>query len=296
MDKSFEVPSVASEGSLSHYLREIKKFPMLERDEEYTLARRWIEHQDKKAAHELVTSHLRLVAKIAGGYRGYGLPMGEMIAEGNIGLMHAVKRFAPEKGFRLSTYAVWWIRATIQEYILKSWSLVKVSSSSSQKRLFFSLKRLKREIKAADEGDLTPAEAKKIAKNMGIREEEVLGMNRRLLQPDVSLNVPIKSHGEDGTEEWQDWLVDERENQETKLLHEDEHQKRYALLTRALEGLTPRESEVLKCRRLKDPPETLEILSKKLGVSRERVRQIEVGAFHKLQLAMKNDSIFEGLA
>jgi RNA polymerase sigma-32 factor len=275
---------VVSEGGLARYLAEIRKFPLLDPQEEYMLAKRWREHQDTNAAHKLVTSHLRLVAKIAMGYRGYGLPINEVIAEGNIGLMQAVKRFEPERGFRLATYAMWWIRASIQEYILRSWSLVKMGTTAAQKKLFFNLRRVKGQIEALDEGDLRPDQVKTIADRLGVPEEEVISMNRRLAAPDSSLNAPL---GGETETEWQDWLADDTLDQETQLAESEELEERRTLLSTALEELAPRERDILQARRLRDDPVTLEELSVKYDISRERVRQIEVRAFEKLQEKMK---------
>jgi len=279
------LPSIASEGNLARYLQEIRKFPMLQPEEEYMLAKRWREHGDPDAAHRLVTSHLRLVAKIAMGYRGYGLPLSELISEGNVGMMQAVKRFDPERGFRLATYAMWWIRAAIQEYILHSWSLVKMGTTAAQKKLFFNLRKLKGQMQAIEEGDLSPEQVKKIATRLGVPEEEVVNMNRRLAAPDSSLNAPVKAEGD---MEWQDWLVDESPNQEAKLGESQEMGQRKQMLAGALKQLTDRERHIIVERRLIDEPKTLEDLSSKYGISRERVRQIEVRAFDKLQKAMKN--------
>ena len=279
-----KVPVLAPEGNLSGYLQEIRKFPMLEQDQEYMLAKSWRERGDTEAAHKLVTSHLRLVAKIAMGYRGYGLPLSELISEGNVGMMQAVKRFDPERGFRLATYAMWWIRASIQEYILHSWSLVKMGTTASQKKLFFNLRKLKGQIKALEEGDLHPENVSKIAETLGVPEQDVVSMNRRLAAPDHSLNAPLRI---DGDGEWQDWLVDEGENQETLLAESEELGKRRALLKAAMENLNDRERHILQERRLKDQPTTLEDLSQEYGISRERVRQIEVRAFEKVQKAVK---------
>ncbi len=287
------VPVLASEGNLSSYLQEIRKFPMLEQDEEYMLAKAWRERGDSEAAHKLVTSHLRLVAKIAMGYRGYGLPLSELISEGNVGMMQAVKRFDPERGFRLATYAMWWIRASIQEYILHSWSLVKMGTTASQKKLFFNLRKLKGQLKAMEEGDLHPENVSKIAETLGVPEQDVVSMNRRLSAPDHSLNAPLRI---DGDGEWQDWLVDETEDQETQLAESEELGKRRALLQAAMENLNERERHILEERRLKDQPTTLEDLSQEYGISRERVRQIEVRAFEKLQKAIRNAAIEERLA
>ena len=275
---------IVSEGGLARYLAEIRKFPLLDPQEEYMLAKRWREHQDTEAAHQLVTSHLRLVAKIAMGYRGYGLPINEVIAEGNIGLMQAVKRFEPERGFRLATYAMWWIRASIQEYILRSWSLVKMGTTAAQKKLFFNLRRVKGQIEALEEGDLKPDQVKTIATRLGVPEDEVVNMNRRLASPDSSLNAPV---GGEADSEWQDWLADDALDQETRLAESDELEERRTLLSTALDELTPRERDILEARRLRDEPVTLEDLSVKYDISRERVRQIEVRAFEKLQEKMK---------
>ncbi len=278
------LPSISSEGNLSRYLQEIRKFPMLQPEEEYMLAKRWREHSDPDAAQRLVTSHLRLVAKIAMGYRGYGLPLSELISEGNVGMMQAVKRFDPDRGFRLATYAMWWIRASIQEYILHSWSLVKMGTTAAQKKLFFNLRKLKGQLQAIDEGDLSPENVRKIATELGVPEADVVSMNRRLAAPDHSLNAPLRNDGEG---EWQDWLVDEVENQETSLSEREELSLRRDLLRGAMAHLTPRERDILVARRLRDVPTTLEDLSQKYGISRERVRQIEVRAFEKLQKAIK---------
>ncbi|MCA3733871.1 MAG: RNA polymerase sigma factor RpoH [Phenylobacterium sp.] len=272
------------EGGLSRYLTEIRKFPMLTKDEEFMLAKRWREHEDPKAAHRLVTSHLRLVAKIAMGYRGYGLPIGEVISEGNVGLMQAVKKFEPDKGLRLATYAMWWIRASIQEYILRSWSLVKMGTTASQKKLFFNLRKAKSAISAFQEGDLHPDQVELIATKLGVEESEVVSMNRRLSGPDASLNAPMRV---DGESEWQDWLEDTGAvSQETQVAEDQEHTQRMSLLEAAMTELTDRERHILTERRLKDDPTTLEDLASQYGVSRERVRQIEVRAFEKLQKAM----------
>jgi RNA polymerase sigma-32 factor len=273
------------EGGLSRYLTEIRKFPMLRKDEEFMLAKAWKEHEDSEAAHRLVTSHLRLVAKIAMGYRGYGLPIGEVISEGNVGLMQAVKKFDPDRGFRLATYAMWWIRASIQEYILRSWSLVKMGTTAAQKKLFFNLRKAKSEISAIEEGDLRPEQVSYIATKLGVLNEEVISMNRRLSGPDASLNAPLRS---DGETEWQDWLADETQvSQETTLAESEESSIRMGLLQEAMTELTDRERHILTERRLKDEPTTLEELAGQYGVSRERVRQIEVRAFEKLQKAMR---------
>ncbi|HQT85584.1 MAG: RNA polymerase factor sigma-32 [Acidiphilium sp. 37-64-53] len=273
-----------SEGNLSRYLQEIRKYPMLAPEEEDRLARAWRDNEDHKAAHKLVTSHLRLVAKIAMGYRGYGLPLGELISEGNVGMMQAVKRFDPERGFRLATYAMWWIRAAIQEYILHSWSLVKMGTTASQKKLFFNLRRLKGQMQAIEDGDMQPEQVAKVARVLGVPEQDVVSMNRRLAAPDHSLNAPIRMDGEG---EWQDWLVDDQESQEESIGDREEMTGRRALLTTALKTLNDRERHILIQRRLKDEPTTLEDLSQQYNISRERVRQIEVRAFEKLQKSMK---------
>jgi len=278
------VPALQGEGGLSRYLSEIRKFPLLEPQEEYMFAKRWREHEDPEAARRLVTSHLRLVAKIAMGYRGYGLPLSEVVAEGNVGLMQAVKRFEPERGFRLATYAMWWIRAAIQEYILRSWSQVKMGTTAAQKKLFFNLRKAKSRIGALDEGDMRPEQVREIADKLAVPEIEVINMNRRLAAPDSSLNAPLRS---DSESEWQDWLVDDTLDQETRLADSEELGERHDLLTAALGELTDRERDIIENRRLKDEPATLEELSQKYGVSRERVRQIEVRAFEKLQHQMK---------
>jgi RNA polymerase sigma-32 factor len=274
----------AGEGGLSRYLDEIRRFPMLEPQEEYMLAKRYLDYDDREAAHKLVTSHLRLVAKIAMGYRGYGLPIGEVISEGNVGLMQAVKRFEPEKGFRLATYAMWWIKAAIQEYILRSWSLVKMGTTANQKRLFFNLRKVKSQIQALDEGDLKPDQVSAIATRLGVTEDDVVSMNRRL-SGDTSLNAPIRADSESG--EWQDWLVDDREDQETALAESEELEQRRLLLRKAMDVLNERERRIFEARRLADDPMTLEDLSTEFGVSRERVRQIEVRAFEKVQQAVQ---------
>jgi RNA polymerase sigma-32 factor len=282
---SASLPVLATEGGLSRYLDEIRKFPMLHPDEEYMLAKRWREHGDRNAAHKLVTSHLRLVAKIAMGYRGYGLPISEVVSEGNVGLMQAVKRFEPEKGFRLATYAMWWIKAAIQEYILRSWSLVKMGTTANQKKLFFNLRKAKGRISALEEGDLRPDQVKQIATRLGVTEQDVIDMNRRL-GGDASLNAPLREEGEG---EWQDWLVDDSSNQESILAEEEEGQNRLAALRDALSVLNARERRIFEARRLADDPITLEDLSTEFGVSRERVRQIEVRAFEKIQAAVKKN-------
>ena len=278
------LPIIPTEGTgLARYLDEIRRFPMLEQGEEYMLAKRWREHDDSQAAHRLVTSHLRLVAKIAMGYRGYGLPMNEIISEGNVGLMQAVKRFDPDRGFRLATYAMWWIRAAIQEYILHSWSLVKLGTTAAQKKLFFNLRRLKSQMQAIEEGDLSPEAVKKIATTLEVTEQDVIDMNRRLEGPDHSLNALLRAEGDT---EWQDWLVDDSASQEAVLVEEDELVHRRELLGEAMHVLNEREKHILTERRLKEEPTTLEDLSVQYGISRERVRQIEVRAFEKLQKAM----------
>ncbi|MDA7948722.1 MAG: RNA polymerase sigma factor RpoH [Hyphomicrobiaceae bacterium] len=281
------LPTVSGQGGLSRYLDEIRKFPMLEPDQEYMLAKSWREHDDRDAAHQLVTSHLRLVARIAMGYRGYGLPIGEVISEGNVGLMQAVKRFDPDKGFRLATYAMWWIRAAIQEYILRSWSLVKMGTTASQKKLFFNLRKIKGQLKAFDDGDLHPDHVKKISTRLGVPEEDVVSMNRRL-SGDSSLNAPVRTDSESG--EWQDWLVDDTEDQETALGKSQELDRRRELLKEAMKGLNEREKRIFLARRLSEDPVTLEDLSGEFGVSRERIRQIEVRAFEKVQKAVQKAS------
>jgi RNA polymerase sigma-32 factor len=278
------LPSVSAQGGLTRYLEEIRQFPMLEPQEEYMLAKSWREHGDRDAAHRLVTSHLRLVARIAMGYRGYGLPVGEVISEGNVGLMQAVKRFDPDKGFRLATYAMWWIRAAIQEYILRSWSLVKMGTTAAQKKLFFNLRKIKGQLKALEEGDLRPDQVKQIATRLGVTEEDVVSMNRRLAG-DSSLNAPVRNDAESG--EWQDWLVDETMDQETALAESEERDQRRGMLNDALKGLNERERRVFEARRLADEPLTLEELSAEFGVSRERIRQIEVRAFEMVQKAVQ---------
>ena len=277
--------SLSPEQGLNRYLQEVRKYPMLEKDEEFMLAKRWVEHQDSAAAEKMVTSHLRLVAKIAMGYRGYGLPIGEVISEGNVGLMQAVKKFDPDKGFRLSTYAMWWIRAAIQEYVLRSWSLVKMGTTAAQKKLFFNLRRLKGEMKAIEEGDLTPEHVAKIATKLNVKESEVTSMNRRMSGGgDASLNVTIG--GDDGSAQWQDWLQDDSESQETVYANSEEHDARMDLLQDAMADLNERERDIIAKRRLSDSPMTLEDLAKIYKVSRERIRQIEGRAFEKLQAAM----------
>jgi len=283
---SVSLPAIAAgEAGLSRYLTEIRKFPMLAPDEEYMLAKRYKEHDDRQAAHKLVTSHLRLVAKIAMGYRGYGLPIGEVISEGNVGLMQAVKRFEPEKGFRLATYAMWWIKAAIQEYILRSWSLVKMGTTANQKRLFFNLRKVKGQIQALEDGDLRPDQVQQIATKLGVTEEDVISMNRRL-GGDTSLNAPLRADAESGGE-WQDWLVDESPDQEERMAENEELDNRRQLLKDAMGSLNDREKRIFEARRLTDDPVTLEELSSEFGVSRERVRQIEVRAFEKVQKAVK---------
>ena len=275
----------SAEGGLNRYLAEIRRFPMLEPQEEYMLAKRWREHEDPDAAHRLVTSHLRLVAKIAMGYRGYGLPISEVISEGNVGLMQAVKRFEPDKGFRLATYAMWWIKASIQEYILRSWSLVKMGTTANQKRLFFNLRRMKGKIQAIEDGDLRPDQVKEIATKLKVSEDEVVSMNRRL-SGDASLNAPIKA-GEGESGQWQDWLVDDHDSQEQTLIEQDELDTRRAMLARAMGVLNERERRIFEARRLAEDPVTLEELSSEFDISRERVRQIEVRAFEKVQEAVQ---------
>jgi RNA polymerase sigma-32 factor len=279
------LPAPSPEQGLSRYLQEIRKFPMLEPEQEYMLAKRWVDHQDSGAAHQLVTSHLRLAAKIAMGYRGYGLPQAEVISEANVGLMQAVKRFEPEKGFRLATYAMWWIRASIQEYILRTWSLVKLGTTSAQKKLFFNLRKAKARIGALEEGDLRPENVARIAHDLGVTQDEVVSMNRRLSGGDASLNAQVGSDG-DTTTQWQDWLEDEDADQATAYAEQDELGARRELLARAMEDLTERERDILIQRRLQDDPVTLEDLSARYDVSRERIRQIEVRAFEKLQKRM----------
>jgi RNA polymerase sigma-32 factor len=285
MAQAASLPIITAESGLARYLDEIRRFPMLEPQEEFILAKRWREHGDRVAAHKLVTSHLRLVAKIAMGYRGYGLPIAEVISEGNVGLMQAVKRFEPEKGFRLATYAMWWIKAAIQEYILRSWSLVKMGTTANQKKLFFNLRKAKSRISALDEGDMRPDQVKLIARRLGVTEQDVIDMNRRL-SGDASLNAPIREDGDSG--EWQDWLMDDRDSQEATLVASEELDNRRAALSDALEVLNDRERRIFEARRLADEPVTLEDLAVEFGVSRERVRQIEVRAFEKVQKAVKN--------
>ena len=286
--------NLTPDGNLSRYLEEIKRFPMLSAEEEYTLAKDWQDNENLDAAHQLVTSHLRLVAKIAMGYRGYGLPMGDLIAEGNLGMMRAVKRFEPEKGFRLSTYAMWWIKASIQEYILRSWSLVKIGTTAAQKKLFFNLRRIKGEIKAYEDGDLHPDQVKQIADQLDVSEKEVVQMNRRMAGGDHSLNARIGG-GEEDTTEWQDWLVDDSEDQETSFAEAEEYNNRRQLLVEAMQDLNERELAIIQARRLADTPTTLEELSRHYGVSRERIRQIETRAFEKLQMGMKERAVARNL-
>ncbi|TRW14555.1 RNA polymerase sigma factor RpoH [Glacieibacterium frigidum] len=283
--KITSIPALGGEAGLNRYLSEIRKFPLLAPEEEYMLAKRWEEHQDPEAAARMVTSHLRLVAKIAMGYRGYGLPVAELISEGNIGLMQGVKKFDAERGFRLATYAMWWIRASIQEYILRSWSLVKIGTTAAQKKLFFNLRRLKGKIDAMEDGDMKPADVEKIATTLGVTNEEVISMNRRMaMGGDTSLNAPLREEGEG---EWQDWLTDEGPLQDAMVADEQERTQRHEMLLDAMEGLNDREKHILTQRRLVDEPETLEELSQQYGISRERVRQIEVRAFEKLQKGIR---------
>jgi RNA polymerase sigma-32 factor len=278
------LPILSTEGGLSRYLQEIRKFPMLEPDEEFMLAKRYKEHGDPGAAQRLITSHLRLVAKIAMGYRGYGLPISEVISEGNVGLMHAVKRFEPDKGFRLATYAMWWIRAAIQEYVLRSWSLVKIGTTAAQKRLFFNLRKVKGQIAALDDGNLHPDQIKQIATTLSVTEADVVSMNQRLTG-DASLNAPMRA--DEGTSEWQDWLIDDTPDQETVLGDSEEYNERMGLLTNAMDVLNERERAIFQARRLQENPSTLEQLAQQYDVSRERIRQIEVRAFEKVQDAVK---------
>ena len=287
MAKTTSLPAIASgEAGLQRYLQDIRQFPMLQPEEEFMLGKRWKEHGDAKAAQKLITSHLRLVAKIAMGYRGYGLPIGEVISEGNVGLMQAVKKFEPDKGFRLATYAMWWIKASIQEFVLRSWSLVKMGTTANQKKLFFNLRKVKSQIEALEEGDLRPDQVKLIATKLGVTEADVISMNRRL-GGDTSLNAHLR---DDSDGEWQDWLVDESDNQEEVLAQSEESSMRHGLLKDAMGKLTDRERRVFEARRLQDDPSTLEDLSQEFGVSRERIRQIEVRAFDKVQKAVKNAS------
>ncbi len=288
------LPVLSGEGNLAFYLREIRRFPVLDPNEEFMLAKAWREHGDLEAAHKLVTSHLRLVAKIAMGYRGYGLPLSELISEGNVGMMQAVKRFDPDRGFRLATYAMWWIRAAIQEYILRSWSLVKIGTTAAQKKLFFNLRRLKNDMHAIDQGDLSPEQVTQIAKQLDVPEFEVVDMNRRLSGGDQSLNAPVSRDGE-GEGEWQDWLTDDQETHEHVMSVEQERDHRQRLLAKAMSHLNPRERDIIVARRLSDPAVTLDDLSQKFGISRERVRQVEVRAFEKLQENIKKAAMDEGL-
>jgi RNA polymerase sigma-32 factor len=293
-DKTTLMPAATPEGSLNRYLQEIRKFPVLEPKDEYSLASDYAENGNVKSAHKLVTSHLRLVAKIAMGYRGYGLPIGEVISEGNVGLMQAVRKFDPERGFRLSTYAMWWIRASIQEYILRSWSLVKIGTTSAQKKLFFNLRRLKSEMRAIDDGQLKPDQVETIANKLNINEDEVRSMEGRMAGGDQSLNALVRSDGEDSAE-WQDWLVDETMDQESDLIKDNEHDVRHKILASAMETLNDREQRILTARRLQDKPLTLEQLSAEFDISRERVRQIEQRAFDKLRAAMHAVAQQEGI-
>lgn len=287
------VPALTGEASLGHYLQQIRRFPLLSAEEEYMLAKRWAEHEDPQAAHRLVTSHLRLVAKIAMGYRGYGLPLSELISEGNIGLMQGVKKFDPDKGFRLATYAMWWIKASIQEFILRSWSLVKIGTTAAQKKLFFNLRRMKGKLQAIEDGDMNPDDVKTIATKLHVTEDEVISMNRRMARGgDTSLNVPMREEGEG---EWQDWLVDDTPAQDIQVADKEEAEIRHALLLQAMENLNERERHILTERRLKDEPATLEDLSKDYGISRERVRQIEVRAFEKVQKAIQKIAVDNNL-
>ena len=286
MTKNALIPALTPDDNLSKYLARIRSFPILEKDEEYMLAKAWSEREDVEAAHQLVTSHLRLVAKIAMGYRGYGLPLSDLISEGNIGMMHAVKKFDPERGFRLATYAMWWIKASIQEYILRSWSLVKIGTTAAQKKLFFNLRRLKGKINAIDGGDLRPDQVTHIAETLDVDESEVISMNQRMSGGDKSLNTPMASDI-DGGGEWQDWIEDNRENQEVAFAEREEFEAQYSVMRDAIEGLNPREQRIIQARRLTEPPLTLEDLSEEFEVSRERIRQIEVRAFEKLAEAVK---------
>ena len=281
------LPAISPDGNLSRYLEQIRSFPMLEPKEEYMLAKAWKERGDVDAAHRLVTSHLRLVAKIAMGYRGYGLPVADLISEGNLGMMHAVKKFEPEKGFRLATYAMWWIKAAIQEYILRSWSLVKIGTTAGQKKLFFNLRRIKGQIQAIDDGDLKPEQVTEIATRLDVTEAEVMSMNQRMAGNDRSLNVPLSRDGEGGGE-WQDWLQDDSPDQEATFADHEEYDARKNLMLDAMQGLNPREQRILAARRLSEPPLTLEDLATEFNISRERIRQIEVRAFEKLQKAVRD--------
>jgi RNA polymerase sigma-32 factor len=282
-------PAISPDGNLSRYLDQIRAFPMLEPNEEYMLAKAWKEKGDVAAAHQLVTSHLRLVAKIAMGYRGYGLPVADLISEGNLGMMHAVKKFEPEKGFRLATYAMWWIKAAIQEYILRSWSLVKIGTTAGQKKLFFNLRRIKGQIQAIDDGDLKPEQVTQIATQLNVTEDEVMSMNQRMAGNDRSLNVPLSRDGEGGGE-WQDWLQDDSPDQEATFADHEEYDARKNLMLDAMQGLNPREQRILAARRLSEPPLTLEDLATEFNISRERIRQIEVRAFEKLQKAVRDEA------
>jgi len=283
MTKKNNFPALSSEGSLSHYLQQIKKFPMLSEKQEFNLAKKWRDDGDTDAAHTLVTSHLRLVAKIAMGYRGYGLPVTELISEGNIGLMQAVKKYDPDKGFRLATYAMWWIRAAIQEYVLKSWSLVKIGTTAAQKKLFFNLKKLRNRLSDYSEGSLKPHQVKEIADQLNVSEKEVTDMEGRISGNDYSLNAVVSAEGD---EEWQEWLVDEDADHEVKIAEQEEVRKRKELLSKAISVLNDREKDIIHFRKLSETPKTLEELSKEYNISRERIRQIEERAFQKLQLEM----------
>lgn len=288
------LPVPSPENGLSRYMQEIRKFPMLEPDEEFMLAKAWVDHQDTDSAHKMVTSHLRLAAKIAMGYRGYGLPTSEVVSEANVGLMQAVKRFDPDKGFRLATYAMWWIRASIQEYILRSWSLVKMGTTSAQKKLFFNLRKIKNKIGAIEEGELRPENVTKIATDLNVSEKDVISMNRRMAGGDASLNAPLSAEGE-GAAEWQDWLEDEDADQAAEYAEKNELETRREMLLDAMEGLNDRERHILTERRLSDDPKTLEDLSSVYNVSRERIRQIEVRAFEKIQKAMREAAASRGM-
>ena len=284
---------ISPDQNLYRYLQRIRQYPMLEVEEERQLARRWLEHEDPEAACQLVNSHLRLVAKIAKGFLGYGLPLSELISEGNVGMMQAIRRFDPERGFRFSTYAMWWIRASIQEYVLHSWSLVKMGTTAAQKKLFFNLRKLKNKLSAIEEGDLTPEHVSAISEHLNVSEAEVVSMNRRIAGPDNSLNAPLR---EEGDGEWQDWLVDDTTDQEQRLAENQELTNRRHLLGSALDGLKEREREIFFERRLKDDPSTLDLLSRRYGISRERVRQIEVRAFEKVQKAVRNAALDQAIA
>ena len=287
MSKNAVIPALTPDGNLSRYLDQIRQFPMLKPDEEYMLAKNWAERGDVDAAHQLVTSHLRLVAKIAMGYRGYGLPLADLISDGKVGRMHAVKKFDPERGFRLATYAMWWIKASIQEYILRSWSLVKIGTTAAQKKLFFNLRRIKGQINAIDGGDLKPEQITHIADELNVSEDDVVSMNQRMSGGDRSLNTPLSQDGE-GSGEWQDWIEDDRIDQETSFAEGDELDKRQRLMAQAMAGLNAREQRIIEARRLMDPPLTLEELASEFDVSRERIRQIEVRAFEKLAEAVRH--------